>query len=127
MKNYLLISFLVLTLFSSCSNIDYRKEAYKESVRIVEDLLKAPSTAKFQPFEEITIHHNDDDTYTIHSYVDSQNSFSAMIRSNYSITLQYSENNWIIKDFIINGKHIKNSRAEKDQEEYEKFMKESGN
>jgi hypothetical protein len=85
----------------------------KNLSRLLKNMLIALSTAKFEPFKEASVTKSSDNEYTIHSYVDSQNSFGAMIRSHYSITLQDSANTWIIKDFMFGGEYIKNSRAEK--------------
>lgn len=49
--------------------------------------LKSPSTATFAEFEEIKYKDNGDDTYIIQSYVDSQNSFGATIRTNFRCTV----------------------------------------
>lgn len=48
--------------------------------RAVKESLKAPTTAKF-PFAEAV--HVGDDVYQMASYVDSQNSFGAMIRTHF--------------------------------------------
>lgn len=49
--------------------------------------LKAPSTAEFAPRHESTIRFNGADSWTVKSYVDSQNGFGAMIRTQFIITM----------------------------------------
>src|SRR3989339_367649 len=62
--------------------------SYVQANNFVKLALKSPSTADFPFFGEgVKISTG---TYKVDSYVDSQNGFGAMIRSNYSITLQYT-------------------------------------
>ena len=49
----------------------------------VKEQLKAPSVAKFGPLSETTIAKTPAGGWSVQGYVDSQNSFGAMIRSNY--------------------------------------------
>lgn len=65
----------------------------------VNQLLKAPSTAKYPLANEWNIYKNQD-TVTIESYVDSQNSFGAMIRSNFKITVINNQ----VTSLIFDGK-----------------------
>lgn len=53
--------------------------------QFVKDRLKAPSTAKFQSCEDRSV--SGAGPYTVRGWVDSENSFGAMLRSNYSVTL----------------------------------------
>jgi hypothetical protein len=50
--------------------------------------LKAPSTAKFPSLNSAKISKNDDGTYIVSSYVDSQNEFGAMVRTNWAVKLK---------------------------------------
>ncbi len=80
----------------------------------VEGMLKAPSTAKF---DASPIVKEENGIYSISSWVDSENSFGAMIRSSWSAKAHYiggdSEEetgtgaNWIIDEFIFDGKKVK--------------------
>lgn len=61
--------------------------------------LKASSTAKFQLCNEATKSMDKTNIFTIHSYVDSQNSFGAQIRTEYKCTVEkISDKNWILLD-----------------------------
>ena len=74
----------------------------------VEQVLKSPSTAEFPT---LAFTHSDlgNNKHQIVSYVDSQNSFGAMIRSNWSVVLTYNggdwanQNNWTLNELIFDG------------------------
>lgn len=63
--------------------------AWAMSHEFVRPMLKSPSTAKFGPFEESSVTHMGDEKYRIVAYVDSQNSFGAMLRTYYTCELKY--------------------------------------
>lgn len=59
-------------------------EAWIMAQEFVKDRLKSPSTAKFPDHDEVKMRHEiQDDTYIILSYVESQNSFGAMLRTDF--------------------------------------------
>lgn len=105
-----LIAFLIifglifLVLKCSCSETDEEKairneqnikfHAYFNSQQCLKDLLKSPSTAEFPSGSEQFVTRIDDNTFIINSYVDSQNSFGAMLRTNFvcQVTLIDNEN-----------------------------------
>jgi hypothetical protein len=61
----------------------------KEAAKLLADKqLFAPSTAKFASYDNNMVA-NDGCTFRINSYVDAQNSFGAMLRAQYRITLEY--------------------------------------
>lgn len=51
--------------------------------------LKAPSTAKFPPTTTARVYPTGTDSYRVHSYVDSQNGFGAMLRSDWVVEFRY--------------------------------------
>ena len=53
----------------------------------VEDRLKAPSTADFCSFGEMEATYLGDDRWKVTGYVDAENSFGAMLRQNWTVTL----------------------------------------
>ena len=67
--------------------------------------LKAPSTAKFPtlPYDTST---DGNGLYRVVSYVDSQNSFGAMMRSDWSVTMRLSGERWVLEKLIIDNKLI---------------------
>ena len=66
----------------------------------VKKQLKSPSTAKFPKYNEVKIYKKDD-TYVIGGYVDAQNSFGAMIRTNYSAVVQQIEKEDLNRDSYV--------------------------
>jgi len=86
---------------SSSVNICEDKDtAYIESHEFIKIFLKSPSSAKFQ--EEPTDYtYKGDCRHWFLSYVDSQNSFGAMLRSNYTIGVRYDDNksDWVLDEY----------------------------
>lgn len=88
--------FMVATLLTACesSSDDGSKpfsleKAGENAQRCIEAQLKSPSTAKFNPDLDYGVKKVNDTVFTISSYVDSQNSFGAMVRTNYTCTLNH--------------------------------------
>ena len=68
----------------------------------VEKRLKAPSSAKFENCYDAVIYYNENKTYEVYSYVDAQNGFGAMIRTEYHVHIREGENDmWYLKDIQI--------------------------
>jgi hypothetical protein len=65
----------------------------------VEKRLKAPASAKFH-IEDFSFLKYEDNSYTIKSYVDSQNSYGAMIRSDFICRVSFNENNEAILESL---------------------------
>lgn len=77
-------------------------DAYFEASEYVRRFLKSPSTAKFPRRTYARIQLLDDGvTYKIFSYVDGQNSFGAMIRTNWYVKIMRNGQNWRILDIQI--------------------------
>lgn len=84
--------------------------AFAVSEGVVEKMLKAPSTAKFSQQREV------DDLgegrYRVKSFVDSQNGFGAMIRSDWETVLKYNSgdpvetSSWTIEKVVIDGEVV---------------------
>ena len=80
------------------------------SQNFVEDRLKAPATAEFSSCAlssgertssgETTVKYIENRTYEVYGYVDAQNSFGVMIRTDYYVMLRDDEEEdlWIAKD-----------------------------
>lgn len=71
--------------------------------KAVKSILKAPSTAKFPNINEWVFAKKSGNIY-IQSHVDSQNSFGAMLRSDFQITLNASD--YAITSFIFDGEEL---------------------
>lgn len=74
--------------------------------------LKAPSTADFPVIRSNDVTNLGNGRYKVSSFVDSQNGFGAMIRSNWEVTLTYAGSNaedagsWTVEKIIFDGKVI---------------------
>ncbi|MGB4076127.1 MAG: hypothetical protein WBK28_00270 [Minisyncoccia bacterium] len=64
-------------------------DVYIDAQAIIKETLKSPSTAKFPSSAEAKITRGQDNVFNVKSYVDSQNSFGATIRSDWSVMFQY--------------------------------------
>lgn len=76
----------------------------------IKKILKSPSSAKFPggfltPFEGWSFSKNGTG-YTVTSYVDSQNSFGAMIRSSFTITYEWKDGLGKATSLVFDGKKI---------------------
>lgn len=85
---------------------DQCSEAYASVMakEYVKQRLKAPSTAKFPwGMDGVTRTSAGPCTFRVVSYVDSQNSFGGMLRSNYAMNLSYdaATENWQVSDFVF--------------------------
>lgn len=97
---FCVIWFLGSALFPSTPK-DHKTMAYIQCQLHVEDMLKSPASAKFPSSLDTNIHDMGNNTFEIRSYVDSQNSFGAMIRTNFFCKIQYTGNE---KDDDANSK-----------------------
>ena len=76
-----------------------RVTAFTMSQEFVKKELKSPSTAEFPANYKEACEFIGDSTFIINSYVDSQNSFSAMMRTNYQVKVKYiGKENWSLID-----------------------------
>lgn len=98
MKNIgiiVLVIVVIILIFSSFSDKPSEPDdimAYIMAKSFVENQLKAPSTAKFADSWDSTITKTGLDTWKVISYVDSQNSFGAMIRTHFTVVIKFTEN-----------------------------------
>ena len=77
-------------------------DALVESQLYAKSLLKSPGTAKFPLItaDDIAVKKTDDNTYLVAAYVDSENSFGAVIRTYYICYVVFLSNDtYQIKDF----------------------------
>lgn len=70
--------------------------AFVMSQQFVRDRLKSPSSAKFPFISNATVIKQPGCRFVVRSYVDSQNSFGAMLRTDYvaELELQVDRDNW---------------------------------
>jgi hypothetical protein len=104
----LIISLAVVTCLIAYSNYRDGKEtpetrkaancrhgnviAHTMAEHYVEQRLKSPSTAKFPWYRDSQVSYVGECEFIVQSYVDAQNSFGAMLRSDYSVRLKYDPN-----------------------------------
>lgn len=84
------------------NNIGDEIELHTQAQQFVLQTLKAPSTAKFPALPSQVVDLGDGQ-YKIVSYVDSQNSFSAMLRSDWSVVMKLNMNVWIPEQIVVGG------------------------
>lgn len=94
----ILLFFFIIGLVDKISDIshyekDYSQEAYTAAKFYVNKQLKAPATADYPMYDKNFItHHND--SYTVSSYVDAENSFGVKGRLYYTVTMERDGKDW---------------------------------
>jgi len=79
-----------------------KAEASVMAEEFVKQKLISPGSAKFPWYNENMVKDLGEGRYTYTSYVDSQNSFGALVRSNFTCTVKYSGNDkWTCEDLQI--------------------------
>lgn len=87
---FIAILIIAGSLITQCTHIENdseEREAWVCAQNVVEQHLKSPSTADFCKYTEATITDLGNSKYKISGYVDSQNSFGAVVRSYFTVTL----------------------------------------
>lgn len=69
---------------------DYKTMALVQCEIYVQNRLKSPSSAKFASTSNSNIQDLGNSVYQVNSYVDAQNSFGAMLRTDYSCKIEYT-------------------------------------
>ena len=74
----------------------------------VSQILKAPATAKYPAENDWTVRDQGDGIYLAESYVDSENSFGALIRSTFAVKIQHnlSSGDWDCVYIILDGEIV---------------------
>lgn len=80
--------------------------AYYYSKQFVTTILKTPSVAKFCEKEDCAIK-LEADGYRVIGWVDSQNSFGAMMRSDFEVKVHESGSNWLCDELTFAGTKYK--------------------
>ena len=70
------------------------RDAWVCAQNVVESRLKSPSTADFCSYPEATVTDLGSNRYKITGYVDAQNSFGAVVRSYFTVTLTLTKNGY---------------------------------
>lgn len=95
-------------------------EIVVEAEEIVKKSLKSPSTAKFPGYREVIIkrfmnkapNRAPNEAYEVSSYVDSQNSFGAMIRSTWTVVFEYVGTMMKVHKVVISGEVVYDDSTE---------------
>lgn len=96
--------FVMVIVFGAISGGQKSKEPTKSTAfymcqEFVSRQLKAPKTADFASMSDSNVSGIGNDTYSVVSYVDSQNSFGAMIRTSYRCKVKYEgDEKWRLVD-----------------------------
>lgn len=111
---YVIFAIIIITMIGIIANISSdssqspsvdKYDAYAMSHVFVKRNLKAPSTAEFPTTTYANISY--DGTYwNVSCFVDAQNSFGAMIRSDYEVKMSYNpkSGNWLLIDIKIENR-----------------------
>ena len=81
-------------------------KAFVYSQHAVKDSLKSPATAKFPMItnSEVIVRKISTDKYQVVAFVDSENSFGALIRANYMVTITFTgEDTYKWEDLILDN------------------------
>lgn len=105
---YGFIVFIIAVCFSAVNGPQTESEkpgkieAYVMATQIVEQKLKAPGSAKFCGYTNARVVEYEPGKFTVMGWVDSQNSFGALMRTDFNVVLEStSPNNWNILEFHI--------------------------
>jgi len=77
-------------------------DAWIYTKEIVRRELKSPGTAKFEFAGHRGVNYLGNKRYSFSSYVDSQNSFGAMIRTHFHGTIKETHNRWVMEELNYN-------------------------
>jgi len=108
----IVVFLLIGSLFSGVSRCNSGQssvdkfDAYAAAQEFVKKSLKAPSTASFPTTNEATVTDLGNGQWRVQAWVDAQNSFGAMLRSNFECTIKFSDDDWYLEKLILDGKLI---------------------
>ena len=78
-------------------DIDERTQAALFAQCVELQVLKAPASAVFPPFDQVIVN-GSNGRYSVSGYVDSQNSYGAMIRTHYTYNVEKNGDEWRCTD-----------------------------
>lgn len=107
---FFLVLFLICTLGAifggSGSGSATEVEAFVMSQEFAKDFLKSPGTAEFPWITDVEVYKKEEGVFLVNAYVDSQNSFGAMIRNNYTCLVKTTDGgeSWSLEAFSFDGR-----------------------
>jgi len=78
--------------YVALDNEDNRTAAWICAKKAIEDNLKNPSSAKFASYSASTVTFLGDNEFQVISYVDATNSYGAVVRTNFMVTIELINN-----------------------------------
>lgn len=82
---------------------DVKMDAYLTAQNVINKRLKSPSSAQYPDYQADFVQRTGNNTYRVSSYVDSQNGFGAMLRSQWTMQIQKDgDDGWIVKNVVVN-------------------------
>ena len=94
-----LVIMVLFALFACNSSTDPKISAWVCAQELVRENLKSPSTAQFPKYSASYVKDLGNNKYEISAYVDSQNSFGAVVRSYFTAKLTLTEKGF--KDYSV--------------------------
>ncbi len=79
--------------------------AYLQGQYYVKQALKSPATASFS-LSDFLVNRLDDNRFEVVSYVDSQNSFGALLRIDWNVVFQYQNEKTYLEKMVLDGKVV---------------------
>lgn len=72
------------------------------AIDVVKEQLKSPSTAQFPTYNFFSFKQVDDKQFIVTGYVDSENSFGAIVRADFEVEVKITdEDHYVLKNFKI--------------------------
>jgi len=93
----IMLIFLSIFYFTCSSDVPDKPRAFNEAFAnmhcedFIKKDLKSPSTATFASMRDVVISKDSREVYTVRTYVDSQNSYGAMIRTNCTCRVKHNK------------------------------------
>jgi len=95
-------SVFFIVMFNSNSTSPDTIGAYVFSQQVIKNLLKSPRSAIFATYNESRVSYLTNKKYGVRSYVDSQNSFGALLRTYFTVIVEEKgKNNWEVIDIKL--------------------------
>jgi hypothetical protein len=91
----------ILPVTTSTPVIDLDNEARIACEQFVQAQLRAPATATFSPRVETRVTHTVRDDWVVNGWIDSQNGFGAMLRSEYDCATARAGDSWQLVGQVV--------------------------